>query len=259
MLLNFFLTLLRAGWIGLCALAMLEQTCLLFGLPPASGYLAGFVFGGSVFAYHFTQPDPRRRVLAWGLALVAAGCFWQMPVLARWVALVPLGVWGVYYGFRRPGTAGLRAHPVLKPLAVTLAWVWVTVLLPLEARQWGAAAVLFAGRSAFIFALALAYDLVDRDYDRRQGLDTLALRCGERGTLRLIGWALILSGACILLNFWLHHYAFATTFGLLLSLAFSAGILRSILRHAGPAQQKYWIDGLMIAQFGLVWAAHFFC
>ncbi len=253
--LNFLSSFLRAVWIGLCALAMLKQTCLLFGLPPASWYLAGFVFGGAVFGYHFTQPDPLRRVLAWALFLLAAVCFWKMPVFARWVALVPLAVWGVYYGFRRPGNAGLRARPALKPLAIAVAWAWVTVLLPLEAGQWAAAMVLFVGRSAFIFALALAYDLVDLEYDRRFGLDTLALRRGTSGTFKLIDRALMLSGACVVLNFLWRHYTLEATIGLLLSLAGSAVLLRWVLQRIKMTQQKYWIDGLMVMQYGLVYWA----
>lgn len=247
--------LLLSGWIGVCALAMLEQTRLLFGLPPVSAWLLVFVFCGAVFGYNFTYPERWRRGLAWGLGLAGAVCFWHIPVFARWVTLVPVAVWALYYGFRRPGNAGLRARPVVKPLAIALAWAWVTVLLPLEARHWAAAAVLVAGRAAFVFALALAYDLADLEFDRRHGLPTLAGRLGERKTLQVADAALLFSACCIAANYFLKNYSLAATLALLASLTLTACGLRIALRKLRPpVAQKLLIDGLMVVQFALVWA-----
>lgn len=188
--------------------------------------------------------------------MTALLCFWQMPAFARWVALVPAGLWGLYYGFRRPGNAGgLRARPAVKPLAIALAWAWVTVLLPLEARYWQAAGVLVLGRAAFVFALALAYDLTDLEYDRRHRLTTLAGRLGERRAFRVLDVALVCSGGCVAANYCLSNYSLPAALALLISLLLTAWSVRLALHRVGAAvAQKFLIDGLMVLQVGLVWA-----
>lgn len=251
-----FQALLPPVWIGLCTVALSAQTTLLFRATPVSGWSAGFVFGGAAFGYYFTHPDRLRRYAARALGVVAAVCFWRMSLPERWTALVPLLIWAAYYGFRRPGASGLRTRPMLKPLAIALAWAWITVLLPLEMLRWPAAWALFAGRTAFIFALALAYDLVDREYDLRMRLDTLALRRGERATLGLIDGALLCSAGCAAWNFTAKNYGMPTTVALLVSLAMSAWLVRRALRRpAEPAARKRLIDGLMLLQYGLCWVA----
>ncbi|MFN8302130.1 MAG: hypothetical protein U0U46_06530 [Saprospiraceae bacterium] len=249
---------MRTLWIGFCALAMLVQTGLLFSTGLPSPWLAGFVLGGAVFAYYFMHPDKTRRYLARGMGGVALLGFIAMPATARWVALAPLLLWLLYYGFKKPGRAGLRALPLLKPLAISLAWAWVTVLLPLEPFRWDSAVVLLLGRSAFIFALALAYDLTDLEYDRRQGLRTLALNLGVQRSFRLIDLVLSASALCVLVNYGVGRYSIWAGAALTGNLALSGFLLRKIVRQGGAAWQKFWIDGLMIAQLGMVAAGELF-
>ena len=243
-------------WIGVCALAMLWQTRLLLGDRGFPLWLAGFVFGATVFGYSFTASDPVRRWLAWGAGALAGICFLRLEPAQQFTTALPAAIWFSYYFLHGAGRSGLRRYPVLKPVAIALAWSWVTVLLPLPLRQWGLAAAVFAGRWAYIFSLALAYDLCDRAYDRRHGLVTLVMQLGPGRSFRLIDAALLCSGTCCCLNGLLHIYSWPLAVALLLSLALS----RMGIRYVAPqlswgAWRKAAIDGLMVLQLSLVWMA----
>ena len=245
----------QSFWIGICAVAMLWQTCLLVGDALPSGWLAGFVFGGTVFGYNFSA-SPARRWPAWGLGLAGAICFLKLPVIQQGLALAPALIWWLYYDRRRAGRFGLRQFPAIKPVAIALAWTWVTVSLPLPPTQWTGTTALFVGRAAFIFALALAYDLCDQAYDRRHGLMTMVLQLGPRQSLRLIDAALVLSALCVCLNVVLRVYAWPVALALLFSLL----IARQVIRYLAPQRQwgdwrKVGVDGLMVVQLVLVWLA----
>jgi 4-hydroxybenzoate polyprenyltransferase len=249
----------RSLWIGLCALSMLAQTRLLLGLSLAPGWLDGFVLGGAVFAYNFTYRDRLRKTAAWLAAACGGFCFF-VPIISfsivAWqlAALLPLVLWLCYYGWQKPGNAGLRGNPVAKPVAVALAWAWVTVMLPLPPERWGEAGFIFFGRATFIFALALAYDLVDLEYDSRHGLATLAGKFGFSTTFLLINGALAAAALCCLANFSLKIYGLHLAIGLLASLALSAWQLPFLLKKTEWSDwQKVWIDALMVGQFLMLW------
>ncbi|MCC6462193.1 MAG: hypothetical protein IT260_17125 [Saprospiraceae bacterium] len=239
-------------WIAVCALAMVWQTRLLVSAVASDPWFDGFVFGATVFGYNFTAPAARRWV-AWTMGLGAGYCFAQLPMAQQLAVLLPAGIWYAYYGLHRPEASGLRRYPVLKPLAVALAWAWVTVWLPLPLLEWTAATGLFVGRAAFIFALALAYDLCDQHYDRTKGLDTLVLQLGVTRSLRLIDAALLLAAGAVLGNVVAGRYSFAAALALGASLLFSPWAIRQLARrpHWGN-WRKVLIDTLMLLQFALV-------
>ncbi len=249
---------LRIAWIGLCALSMLAQTRLLLGLSLAPGWLDGFVLGGAVFAYNFTHRDRLRKTMAWLAAACGGSCFLG-PIISyssvAWqlATLLPLVLWLCYYGWKKPGNAGLRGNPVAKPVAVALAWAWVTVTLPVPPERWDEMGFIFLGRATFIFALALAYDLVDLEYDSRHGLTTLAGKFGFSKTFLLINSALAVAALCCFANFFLKIYRLNFVIGLLASLAISAWWLRFLLKKTEwHEQQKMLIDALMVGQFLLI-------
>lgn len=240
-------------WIGACALAMLWQTDLLLADTAPSIWLAGFVFGGTIFGYNFTASRRLRRV-AWGIGLMSAWCFWHLSFAQQTGAVIPVLIWLFYYDIRHPERAGLRKYPALKPIAIAVAWAWVTVLLPIPIHHWAHAAALFLGRAAFIFALALAYDLCDRVYDRRQGFVTLVLQIGPRNTFRLIDAALLLSAVCCFLNYAMGFYSVVSTLALSISLIISRPAIRTwVATVAWGDWRKVAIDGLMVLQMILVW------
>lgn len=245
--------LARHCWIGFCAVALVQQTRLLFGQPLELGWLEGAVFSGAVFAYNVIRMGVVSRRLAGISGLFAAACFLNMPHSAQWAALMPAAIWALYYGAYSPGKSGLRSVLVAKPIAIALAWATVTVLLPLPVDRWSEAVMLVLGRAAFIAGLALAYDICDREVDRRFGLHTLATRFGEYRTLQGIDAAFLVSAICVIVNLSLGHYTFAAAMALLASLIACAWAVRKVLSGVPMLSvQKVLIDGLMVVQFALV-------
>lgn len=254
---SLFRSIFQFFWIACCAVSMMVQTRLLLGFSSELDWLDGFVFGGTIFGYHFTNPNRYYRLLAWWMGVLAGICFLMATPVnfgVHWIGLSPVILWLAYYGFQKPGNKGLRGHTLAKPLTIALTWAWVTVLLPTPLEQWPELLFLLPGRTAFIFALALAYDLSDAAYDKSHGLTTLAGQLGNKGTLNLINSSLAFSGLCVGTNVIFHIYDYANGAALMISLIISAAWLRYML------QKKHWetwhkplIDGLMVLQFLLVW------
>lgn len=256
---RFILPFFQLFWVAFCALSLMAQTRLLLDQPLTPGWMDGFVFGGTVFGYHCTHPKRWFRSLAWGAGFLGGLCF-LMPLFdspasigGQLMALTPVFFWLAYYGFQRPGNAGLRGRPFAKPLTIALTWAWVTVLLPTTVDQWPSLLFLVLGRAAFIFALALAYDLSDAEYDLRHGLSTLTRQLGFERSFELIYKSLALAGLCLGANLYFHIYELPKGLGLLVSLGLSAWWLRFLLQQKSwQAWQKPLIDGLMVLQFLLV-------
>jgi 4-hydroxybenzoate polyprenyltransferase len=260
LLLSFF----RLFWVACCALTLMAQTRLLLNMSMAPGWLDGFVFGGTVFGYYWTHPNRYYRNIALSTGFLGGICF-MIPLIAspamilgQLFALTPVLFWLAYYGFQRPGNAGLRGLPFAKPLTIALTWAWVTVLLPTPPAQWTNLLFLLLGRAAFVFALALAYDLCDTEYDLRHGLRTLTRSLGIDRTFTLIYGSLALGGICIFANQHFNIYDSPKAAALIASLGISAWWLNYLPhKEAWKALQKPLIDGLMVAQFLLVLLADY--
>jgi 4-hydroxybenzoate polyprenyltransferase len=254
-----FRSFIQLFWIACCAVSLMAQTRLLLGQPLELCWLDGFVFGGTVFGYYFTHPIKSHRMLAWSMGLLGGACFLMEFVVAsdknglEWVGLAPAILWLAYYGFQKPGNAGLRGRSLAKPLTIALTWAWVTVLLPSPMAQWPDLLFVLFGRAAFIFALALAYDLGDVAYDQQQGLSTLAGTLGTKRTLALIYKSLVVAGLCASINVYLNLYGPVQALGLFSSLIISGIWLQYVLqKKAWESWYKPLIDGLMVLQFLLV-------
>jgi len=243
-------------WIGICALSLVAQTRILLDISLDFQWVDGYVFGGTVFGYHFYHRVWPARILAWVMGLVAGICL-GMATLNDWGArlmlLAPVLGWVAYYGVRGLGLKGLRGHLLAKPIIISTVWAGVTVLLPVSASFWPKLAILFLGRASFIFALALAYDLGDLERDRARGFSTLAEHQGFNRTFGLIYWSLALSALCVSTNMTLGVCGLAYSAGLMFSLLISAWWLRFLLqKKTWAGWHKPLIDGLMVLQLGLV-------
>ncbi len=237
-------------WIGGCALALVFQTRLLLHLPVSLNCLDGFVFGSTVFGYYCTHPRRGYRWLVWVLGGLGGLCFFGLDRTTQFLALGPALLWGLYYGLQRPGQGGLRRRPVAKPIVIALAWVWVTVWLP--AQQWAWAH--FVTRAAFIFALALAYDLTDLVYDQHYRLTTLVEKLGHRRAYLLIDSTLAVSMLCVAINFFQQKFSLAAAVAMWGSCLLTVFALRKIV---GSTKSVFWkkaaIDALMVWQALAVW------
>lgn len=232
-------------WIAVCATAMLEQSRLLQGMSISLSWLEVFVFCGTILGYHFAHSDKLFRATAWLMAVPAALGYWYAP-LPWWILLAPALGWLAYYGFEKTGKTGLRSMIWAKPLTVALAWAWVTVILPLYPEGPAAYGFMFLERALFIFALALAYDLSDAEYDRAQGFDTLALTMGKYRTLGLIHLSLLASGIIALMQGYTTSHSMAIALALILGALWLQWLLS---RPSWYAWHKPMIDGVMVLEF----------
>ena len=241
-------------WIGVCAVAMLWQTTWLFPVPEPTVWLSGFVFCATVFGYNFTGTLSRRRA-GWVMGGLSVLLFFKLDLLTQLILILPALIWLLYYDRYRPGQGtGLRQYPILKPIAIALAWAAVTVLLPLPIQLWTATTTLFVGQTAFIFALALAYDLCDQPHDLREGLRTLIMELGPNRSYRLIEAALVLATGCILIGWMTGQYSWQSSTALVLAYSITVPAIRWIApRSSWTGWRKAAIDGLMVLQVILVW------
>jgi 4-hydroxybenzoate polyprenyltransferase len=241
--------------LGCAAVAMLHQSGLLISGAWASGYLSGFVGGGTIFGYYCSHPNVFLRRFAWLAG--GAGLFgwyeWINQGGSIWMSFLPLLIWLLYYGFQRPGHAGLRQVALAKPLLVAFAWGWVTVVLPAASAPLIIVGWMLAERAAFILALALAYDWVDRTYDRHDGLDTLARRLEIKRFVQTLRFAWLLSAISAVKLFLIGIYSFSNLTALLISLMLSAIWVPLVLeKKQWFAWQKHLIDAMMLLQTALV-------
>jgi 4-hydroxybenzoate polyprenyltransferase len=125
--------------------------------------------------------------LALGLYLLA--CFQLQPIV-RWLWPIPLVGFVVYPYLKRFTWLSHLWLGAVDGLAPIGAWIAITGRLPWEAWALGAAvAVWIAGFDLF-------YSLFDREFDREQGLHSVAVRFGVAGAF----WgARILHGATVVL------------------------------------------------------------
>jgi 4-hydroxybenzoate polyprenyltransferase len=114
--------------------------------------------------------------------LVSLGVFllavWQLDPIVRWLWPIPLAGFVIYPYLKRFTWLSHLWLGAVDGLAPVGAWVAITGELPLEAWLLGAAVACWvAGFDCF-------YALLDLDFDRREGLKSVATAFGERGAFR---------------------------------------------------------------------------
>ena len=111
--------------------------------------------------------------------LVALGIFllavWQLDPIVRWLWPIPVAGFVIYPYLKRYTWLSHIWLGAVDGLAPVGAWVAITGELPLEAWLLGAAVACWvAGFDCF-------YALLDLDFDRREGLKSVATAFGEQG------------------------------------------------------------------------------
>ena len=248
---SFCLVLVHMIWIGWCAVAMVWANGYLLGTGATQiGNLEILIFCGTIFGYHFAQPDLRLRAIAWIAGVIAGYCYLGVAAPVRSLLLVPFLVWASYYGWKWPLRAGLRWHIAWKPIVVAFAWAWVTVLLPFKNTPDWSLLLFFCARMVFFVALALPYDLHDRAYDQQRGLSTFAHRLGVSRTLRWMDIAFLTAFVLNLIQYAIHPFGQMQLLALFLSYFLSSCLLRYLFRQNAPESgRKILIDAPMPLQW----------
>ncbi len=221
---------------GLLALV----ACTMQNIPPRSEFF--FIACGYLFAMHnlnrFTDrksdkfSDPLQTIFyrryRWPLFLlstltltgaiaVAAG-LGQRPLLL----LIAMSVFGILYNvpiFPKPLSQllkirGLKEIPGSKTLFVSLAWAFVSVLIPLLGQKIAFTAI---SASTFLFIFLLVYvrsallDVFEVLGDRLVGKETLPVNIGEKKTMTLLHILMLLQTIILLLfplTGWINNNAY---------------------------------------------------
>lgn len=242
----------------LSAAALLLQTrWLLDDHWPQATSLAVFMGASTLLAYQVFTRQPYWRL--W--SVVGGGCagvaFFTLTAEQQGATVVAALLWLLYYGSPLLDRGGLREHPWWKPLLVAATWAWVTVALPTTPQAWPGLWPVFLERGAFVFALALAYDLHDAEADARFGLRTLARQLELAPAFRLIYGSLVVAGAAVCWSVFQGRYTLVAGLALAGSLLVTTFALRAFFRvNAHTAQRKTAIDALMLFQFACVAGAN---
>lgn len=205
---------------------MAFQTARLFNLAHLLPFYA-FVVCGTVCSYnthwaftpkHFQNPITERNgldtvpiwlhiVLAVAAALGALYFFWVLRV--HWIWLAGAGLLSGLYTAPKiplPVTKWLREIAVGKTIFLTLAWTYITAVLPvlLEQKILMPSQIIFAvNRFFLIYAICIVFDLRDRESDRSEGIRSLVTAWPVKAVDALYFGSLIVYG---ITSVWLGYY-----------------------------------------------------
>ncbi|HEU4471344.1 MAG TPA: UbiA family prenyltransferase [Flavisolibacter sp.] len=253
-------------FIAVCAVLMVYQTSLLFGLSFHFG-LAGFVFSGSVCSYNFhwylTPPalNTHSAKLAWNLsnknlhlALFILGlcgaAFFSYLLKAEWTWMLLTALLAFLYSAPKIPHflfAWLSRIAIAKTIYLAFAWMHVTALLPLILSNKPLEPVHYwflLNRFFFIYAICILFDYRDVDEDRKAGIRSLITLLSEKGVHRLFLASLfIFTVSCAALLFYLHWLPVLALFipGLILSLLY-----RRARQSISDYLYYFVLDGLMM-------------
>lgn len=256
------------------AAAQVAQTQLLLDGGIALAPSLGFVFSGALFLYALHRINGLEQVApftAFGRYKVisshkshiriyallglagAGGCFLLLPWSVQWKLVLP-GL--IALGYVIPvGKSGKRLRDLhfLKIFLIAVVWAWITVWLPAaEAGRGFERSVLLMAleRAAFIFAITLPFDVRDLMIDRHAHVKTLPSVMGIPLTVALSLFLLLL----MMIFAGMNHYPPGVMTALGISAALSAGLAALSYKIEHDYYFSGLLDGMMIAQFLLVWA-----
>jgi hypothetical protein len=274
---NFLHTLFYSGlFIGLCAAALIYETCLLLRIE-VNGLVLWLVLFATIFVYNahnLLKSDrpvefmgPRQRWVQLNrnflVGLSGASALIIMLLLLnngtrQLLLLLHLGLLAIAYTLPlvpwRGSWRALREVPLIKAFLVAYVWAAATVLLPLppfsmdtlghEAKQ------LLLERFLFLFSLALLFDIRDEELDRNQQTLTFPNLLGTKLTRGLS--LLVLLVFCVLAVMW--HSGRE-----MVALVASAVVSGVVVVFSKPDNEDAfflgWADGMMLLQAVLVWIA----
>jgi len=261
-------------WIALAALCMTCQTqYLLSGRFGVMSPAALFLFFGTLFIYSahrlyglYALSLPKDSLygkfafllkINTGISAIAcAVCWFLLPEPARWQALAPCALALAYILPVLPGRRRLREVALVKIFLLAACWAWLTAIVPAVAggMGWSAVApVMLLERAAFIFAIAIGFDLRDRQRDQAAGLATLPVKLGERGAILCAAFSLLLALAIAWIFTSANLYPAAAFYSTGVSgLCALVLISRSGRGSLSPYFFLFGLDGLMILQFLLI-------
>ncbi len=153
----------------------------------------------------------------------------------------------------------LRDYPIVKIFVLAATWSFLTVVVPAISQGFSGSielSLLFVERAAFIFAIAIPFDIRDMKADLQNDVITLPARLGVRNSKIAGDTAILISLACATMLFRNNVYA-ADYYFLLLPFYIVTAIL--IYRTKADYSDYYFtglMDGLMLVMYLLAVIAY---
>lgn len=253
-------------FIAVCAVLMVVQTCIVFGVPVSWSLLA-FVFSGSVCSYnlHWFLTPPHvsnaSEKTLWNinykhvhLALFIAGLITAVVsavlLIEHWLWLGVTAVLTFLYTAPKiphPLFTWLRSIAIGKTIFLAFAWMHITVLLPMLVMKTniGPAAICFAvNRFFFIYAICIVFDRRDVAEDRKSGIKTLITYLDENGIDRLFWGSVVVAAiTSLMLYTWMPVLTVLILIFPLLLLAF---LYQPSKKNSSDYLYYFTLDGLMM-------------
>lgn len=271
-------------YIAICGVCVYMQGMLLSGYSLQWDLLPVFVFFSTLFTYILIRVAAKKRISAYNRSprwefffrhypLMRFLLFLSMSVCAvlyftfsRTVELLLLvpGCIALLYGvplFRRRGKLfRIRDAGISKIFQISFVWAFIGSFLPVahaggaifSAQTW----LLFAAEFFFIFAIDLPFDIRDMEIDVQNAVRTIPVIMGVEFTRNLAVSCLFF---CACLHTWLqrgfHPGPVDFTGALAISILLSGLLVVQITGKRRESMYLGLVDGTMILQFLLVWAA----
>jgi len=257
---NFLRNIISLIMIGTASTALSIQSLLLSKTDcfVYDYYLLAFCL--TVFAYNYNKTEKYLVYISYLLLGIAISVSFYFNLYLN-LHVILLAVLTSFY-FLLPAKYSIRNLTYFKPVFIALIWSLMTVKLPIERSQGELMLVgeiemilMTLERFFFIFALAIAYDIVDLKHDIVTGLETIPGKHGMAFSMVLVILSLGLGASAAVVSFTFTFYSSAALTALLISFSSSGFILMFIVNRIRFQYQKIFIDSLMIFQFILVYAS----
>lgn len=268
-------------WIAFGALALYQQTKFILTSDFSLDAMSGFVFSSTLFLYAIHRLVGIQKVKKFaekGRYAVISKFYWHILIYAILGGLIAMYF---FFGFRThmigiiclPAILSLayvipffskkrrlRDFHFIKIFTIAFVWAWVTVALPLFfydlPLSWNAA-LLFAERLLFVFAITIPFDIRDLKVDEHTQVKTIPKSIGVQKSVYLALTAMALMICISSLLFGAGFYAKATYLGLV-----GCFLITTWLIQITPRQQHDYfytgaMDGTMILQGVLVLVANY--
>ncbi|WP_130734119.1 hypothetical protein [Flavobacterium sp. J27] len=246
--------------VALAVYALIRITFLKLNLPPDHS-VAFFGFFGTIVGYNFIKYDELARVkkvklnamfkAIIGLSFIsffaALYCFLELKTRTKFVGFIALGITILYTLPIFPKKSNMRNWSGVKIYLVAIAWVAVTVFLPvLNAKYDFDTLILLKSIQRFllVFVLMLLFEIIDLQVDVRS-LETIPQKIGIPKTKALI-YALL--SLFIILDFLKEN----ATEKHLLSTVFIASIISLFAFFADAKRNKYYTS-FWVESVPLIW------
>jgi 4-hydroxybenzoate polyprenyltransferase len=153
----------------------------------------------------------------------------------------------------------LREIPYIKIFLIAGIWFMLSILpILIDFKQIitnKQFQLLLLQRLLFLFAIIIPFDLRDIEFDRKQGIRTLATALGAKSSLRVSHGLLIVSAIVCWMAYQMHFFSGSTAIGLAVSAASTAAMLTYIKPDSDEMMFSFWLEGSLLDQ--LFWVQMF--